>query len=243
MGVSILLRRNVGIKRLFLGGLVGGLSVFILFLSITTFQLFLLKIIIAVLMVIVAFKYKDIRYTLKNIFFLYTLSIILGGFLYMLNIEFSYKNSGIIFYHNGLSINWIILLIISPLVIYVYIKQTLKLKSQYSNYYKVDIYFKSGKRIKLNAFLDTGNGLIDPYKKRPIILVNSKEVKKYIDKENFLLVPFTSLDNESLLKCIVADKINIKGIGYKTNFLIGLYDKKINIDGIDCILNTKLLEE
>jgi stage II sporulation protein GA (sporulation sigma-E factor processing peptidase) len=243
MGVSIILRRNTKIKRIFLGSLVGGLSIFILFLSITTLQLFLLKIIIAILMVITAFKYKDIRYTLKNLFFLYTLSIILGGFLYMLNIEFSYKNSGIIFYHNGLSINWIILLIISPIVIYIYIKQALKLKNQYSNYYKVDIYFKSGKRIKLNAFLDTGNRLIDPYKKRPIILINSKEINKYIDKENFLLVPFTSLNNESLLKCIVADKINIIGVGYKTNFLIGISDKKINIDGIDCILNTKLMEE
>lgn len=242
-GVSIVLRRNVRFKKLIYGGLIGALSIFILFLRINMFELFIIKIFIAILMIIVTFKYRDIRYTLRNLLFLYMLSIILGGFLYMLNIELSYKNSGIIFYHNGLSINWILILILSPIVIYVYVKQSMSLKNNYSNYYKVDIYFKSGKKVELNAFLDTGNHLTDPYKKRPIILVNTKEVINYIRKEKTLLVPFSSLNNESLLKCIIADKINIKGIGYKKNFLVGLSDKKINIDGIDCILNTKLLEE
>lgn len=241
--VSIILRRNVRFGRILLGSLIGGLSIFILFLKINTLQLFFIKFLIALLMILATFKFKDIRYTLKNIFFLYTLSIVLGGFLYMLNLEFSYRNDGIIFYHNGLSINWIVLLIISPIIIYIYIKQTINLKNNYSNYYKVDIYFKNGKKIELNAFLDTGNNLIDPYKKRPIILVHSREINKYIDEESTLLVPYTSLNNDSLLRCIKVDKINIKGIGYKTNFLVGISDNKINIDGIDCILNTRLLEE
>ncbi len=243
MGVSIILRRNVKLIRIILGSFIGGLSIFILFLKITTLQLFFIKIFIAIIMIIVTFKFKNIKYTLKNLFFLYTLGIMLGGFLYMLNLEFSYRNEGIIFFHNGLSINWILLIIISPIIICFYTKQTLDLKNNYSNYYKVDIYLKSGKVLGLNAFLDTGNLLVDPYKKRPIILVNHKEIKGYIEKEKKLLVPYSSLNNENILECITAEKINIKGVGCKKNFLIGISDKKITIDGIDCILNKKLLEE
>ena len=39
------------------------------------------------------------------------------------------------------------------------------------------------------------------------------------------------------------DDILIDGISYKNKMLVGLIDKKINIDGIDCILNYKLMEE
>ena len=91
-------------------------------------------------MVIFTFGYKDIRYTLKNLFYLYTSSIILGGFLYLLNLEFSYKNTGLVFYYDGLSINFIVMIIMSPIIIFAYIKQGLELKNNYSNYYNIDIY-------------------------------------------------------------------------------------------------------
>ena len=32
-------------------------------------------------------------------------------------------------------------------------------------------------------------------------------------------------------------------IGIKTNFLIGISEDNINIDGVDCILHTKLMEK
>ena len=44
--VSIILRRNVSLTRIVLGGLIGGLSIFILFLKINSFELFILKILI-----------------------------------------------------------------------------------------------------------------------------------------------------------------------------------------------------
>ena len=38
------------------------------------------------------------------------------------------------------------------------------------------------------------------------------------------------------------EKIFIQGIGFKSNFLIGLSNEKIMIDGVDCILHSKVLE-
>ena len=239
LSVSLILRRNVKIYRIIFGSIVGGISILFLFLPINKLTLFFLKIIIALLMCITTFKYKDIKYTIKNFIFLYLVSIVLGGFLYLLNIEFSYMNNGLIFYHNGVSINIILILIISPILLYFYIREMKDLKNNYSKYYKVNVYFKSNKNILLNGFLDTGNNLIDPYKKRPIVIVNYNKIKRYILDEKELLVPYSNINNNDILRCIKVNKIVVNDIVYK-NILLGFSFNKINIDGIDCILNNNM---
>ncbi len=92
----------------------------------------------------------------------------------------------------------------------------------------------------MNAFLDTGNKLIDPYKKRPIILVKEEKIDN-IESMKTILVPYSTVSDSGVLKCIIPSKIYIDGIEYKKKFLVGI-TKNINIDGVDCILNEKLLE-
>ena len=242
LSVSIVLRRNVKINRIMLGAFFGSLSILSLFFKINSIELFFLKFVTSILMVLISFGFKSIRYTFKNIIFLYLSSMILGGFLYFLNIEFSYKHEGLIFYHHGLSINFIFLIIFSPIIIYLYIKESKNLKNNYANYYKVNLYIND-KMVSLNAYLDTGNKLTDPYKKRPIILVDKRKILFDINEFKMVLVPYESLNNKGLLKCIKPDKIDIEGIGTRKNFLIGIMEDKIKIDGIDCIINTKLMEE
>lgn len=238
LSVSIILRRNVSIKRLLLGSFIGGLSIFILFIKLNNIQLFLLKLLISLIMLLVTFKYKNIKYFLRNLGYLYMSSLILGGFLYFLNVEFSYKQEGLVFYHNGLSINYIVLIILSPIIIYIYIRQAKELKNTYSLYHKVNIYYND-KVYKLNGFLDTGNTLKDPLTKKSIMILKDNIIKK-IDK--FMLVPCTTISDNSLLKCIKVDMIEIKDVGTKKNVLVGLV-KNLKMEGIDCILNTDLVEK
>lgn len=213
----------------------GGLSILFLFLNISKVTLFFLKLIIAILMILITFSYKDLRYTLKNLVFLYISSIVLGGALYFINIEFSYKNNGIIFYNNGYSVNIITILITSPILIYLYIKNMKDIKNNYSKYYKTNIYFKSNHFIELTGYMDTGNNLTDPYKKRMIILVSKEKVSKYIKNERKLLVPYNGVSN-GLLSCIRINYVKINDKIFK-NVLLGLIDDKIYIDGADIILN------
>ena len=58
-------------------------------------------------------------------------------------------------------------------------------KNNYSKYYDVDIYFKD-KKVSIIGFLDTGNNLVDPYKKQPIVIVYEGIISKY--KNNKLLL-------------------------------------------------------
>lgn len=236
--VSIILRRNIPIKRIILGALVGGISIFLLFIKLNSIQLFLLKLMISILMIIVTFSYKNIRYTIKNISYLYLSSIVLGGALYLLNIQFSYSNEGLIFYHNGLSINVIVLVILSPFILYTYIKQTLQLKNTYSQHHRVNITYH-GKIIKLNAFLDTGNQLVDPITKLPVVIIQDTMIRSPTD---FILVPYQTVSGPSMMRCLKADSIEIDGKIIQQKFLLGL-TKNLNMEGIDCILNPILMEE
>lgn len=242
MGVSILLRRNVSINQLLKGAFFGGLSILFLFLKINSFELFLLKVAISVVMVILAFGFRDMRYTIKNLFYLYSASMILGGFLYYLNVEFSYKQDGIVFYHNGLSINYIVLLTLSPIILFFYVRQGIYLKNNYSNYYKVDLNLGDNRILHCNGFLDSGNYLEDPYGHKPIILIDHKKFIYDINEFKMILVPIETANGTSLLECIHIPEIEIKGIGTRKNILLGIMKQNITIDGIDVLLHTKIME-
>ena len=232
LSVSVLLRRMVSINRLLIAAFVGSLSILLLFISINSIQLFVLKIVISVAMVLISFGYKNKRYFFRNLGFLYMASIVLGGFLYFLNIQFSYKHDGIVFFHSGLSINFIFLIIFSPIIIYIYIKQGLNLKNNYSKYHKVKLYF-SDQKIECIGFVDTGNKVVDPYFRRRVIFTSISNLNI---PNNYLLVPIKTLNKDGLVKCFKLNKLELDGKEIKEKFLVGIMDNKIKIDGVDCIL-------
>lgn len=232
LSVSILLRRMSSINRLLIGAFVGSLSILLLFIKINSIQLFILKIVISVVMVLVSFGYKDKRYFFRNLGFLYMASIVLGGFLYFLNIQFSYKQEGIVFFHRGLSINFIFLIIFSPIIIYIYIRQGLHLKNNYSKYHRVKLYFND-RQVECVGFVDTGNKVIDPYFRRRVIFTSISDFE-FLD--NYVFVPVKTLNKEGLIKCFRLNKLEIDGKEIKEKFLVGIMDSKIKIDGVDCIL-------
>lgn len=240
--VSILLKRNIKVRRLLLGAFIGGLSIFLLFIKVNSIQLFLLKFFISIIMIISTFSFKNLNYTLKNISYLYLVSIILGGALYFINIQFSYKQEGLVFYHNGLSPNIIVIMILSPFILWYYLSQHKLLKQNYSLHYKVDIYLKDHTKLKLNGFLDTGNQLFDPYLHRPIIMINKGILKNSMLKE-YILVEASTINHKSFIKCIEIDKVCIEGVGEFKNILLGIMNRAFHMEGIDCILHHKLWEE
>ena len=121
LGVSIILKRNASIKRVILGSFFGGISILILFVPMNNIMLFIFKFIISVIMILISFGYSSFKYTFINLLYLYILSIFLGGFLYFLNDQFCIERKGFILINNGFSITMLFILLISPIVIYLYI--------------------------------------------------------------------------------------------------------------------------
>ena len=194
----------------------------------TSINRLLLELITIILMITIAFKYKNIRYFLTNVLYTYILSILLGGLIYLFNSKVTLN----------IYLNYLVIIILSIEVMTLYIKENKKIKNTYNNYYKVDIYFKDKEKISLIGFLDTGNNLYDPYKKRPIILVD----KKYQKEDKFILVPYHTINGEGLLKCIKPEKVYIEKIGYKNNLLVAFSSSPSTINGVEVLLHKDLMK-
>lgn len=221
MTVSVILTRNTKIKRIILGSLVGGISTILLFINIGSVLSFILKLILGLLMVIVTYGYHSLKYTFNNLFYLFSLSFSVGGVMFLLMDKAYY--------------NYLVLIIGFIISLFFYIKMIKKYQDSYSNYYKVKIII-NGKLYDVVGYLDTGNKLYDTYKKRPVVILDKKI--KY-NLEDIIYVPYTSLNNSSVLKCLKTDEIIVNNHVFK-NYLVGLSNKKINIDGINCILHSKM---
>ncbi|MDE5539052.1 MAG: sigma-E processing peptidase SpoIIGA [Bacilli bacterium] len=84
LDLLLLLTVNVALKRysrffkLVLGAVLGSISLVSLFLHLNSITLSLLKVLMGILMCLVAFGYKNIRYTFYNVIYLYMTSISLG---------------------------------------------------------------------------------------------------------------------------------------------------------------------
>lgn len=223
-----------------LGALLGSISILALFIQLSSLTLFLIKVIISIIMVLTSFGFKNIKYTLNNLIYLYLLSIILGGFLYYINDELSYKNEGLIFFHNGFSINIILVLLLSPIIIFIYVKKSRKLKEEYSKCYEVEITFLNNKTSHLTGFLDTGNDLYDPYQKRPILVINKSILNGY--NPRCILVPCYTVNKESMMRCFRIKKIVVNGKKIDKEVLIGISDNNFNLEGAQLLLHKNILK-
>jgi len=238
--VNNTLKRNSSIKRLILGAFIGSLTIFTLFLPLSNITLFLLKIALGFLMCIISFGIKDKNYTFQNVAYLYMTSTVLGGFLYFLNLSFSESHYGLVFTYDTISINYIFLVIFSPIMLYIYVKQRKSIK-HYNQYYEAIVHFQNGTLLSLHAYLDTGNKLIDPITKKKIIIVSQNKIPKNTIK-NIFYVPYNALNHHGLMKCFKIDSLEING-KKSSNYLIGISEGDLLKDGVECILNSFCTEE
>ena len=219
---SNILKINISVKRKILSCLSGEISILYLFINLNNLFLILFKIFVGIIMILIAFGFNDIKSFIKNILYFYTFSFLLGGTLYYFKIE------------NLINYKYFLLLI--PVIMNSYKKLTYNLKNILSTKYKVTIYLNNGSVLYLNGHMDTGNNLIDPITNKKVIIINKKI------NENYFFVPYRTIDNESLMKCFKPDYVYIDKVGNIDNVLIGLSPKKINIDGVDCLINKDILE-
>lgn len=222
MGVCYILKRRTSISRIIISSLLGGFSSLILFTSINKI---LIEIISIIVMSVIGFGYKGIRYTIRNIIYMYLVSTILGGILYLFNIKI---NNSLLYY--------LVIIVISIEVTVLYVKEMKKIRNNYNNYYKVGIYFDE-EVLSLTGFVDTGNNLYDPYKRRPIIIVN----KKYERDDKYIIVPYNTASGSGILRCVKPKYISIDDNIVK-NVLVGYSSNIKLIDGIDVILHKDVMK-
>lgn len=235
-GTKYVLKEKVKLYRIFFGSLIGTTTIIFLFLKINTIELFLFKVVISFLIIFVTFGKNNF---FKNFLYFYIISIFLGGGMYFLNNLFCVEHKGIVFINNGLSINIIVMIIISPFIVFYYVKEHINYKNNITNCYLVDIYINN-KKYSLKGYLDTGNTLIDMYKKRGVILTSLSHFN--IKNKNMIYVPYKTITEEGVIKCYSVDKVIINNKEFN-NLLIGDIKNKFELNNIDCLLPNIIRED
>ena len=229
LSVSLVLKRNIKIKKIILSSLLGSISTFFLFFNINYLLLIILKLLICTIMCIISFNYNNFKYLLENIIYFYLISIILGGFIYIIKSKI---------YISDFVQNFLFLIILSPIILYFYYKKVKKINNHYNHLYNVDLYYDNN-LYNFIAFLDTGNKLYDQYKRRPIILIYSKLIK--FDYSKGILVPYETANGRSIIKCLEADKIIIDKNIEKKHVIFGLVNENFKIENVNMILHSDLM--
>ncbi|MBO4246067.1 MAG: sigma-E processing peptidase SpoIIGA [Bacilli bacterium] len=184
-GVNVILKNNASIKHINLGAITGLLLIPFMFLKLPFVINISVKIIYGLMMVIIAFKYKNICYTLKNFIYMFMLSTIIAGFLYLISLEVNYH---------------IILLVLVPLYLYI-IVYTLKQEKRINKYlYNVSLNINQNK-LNIKGFLDTGNSVKDYALKNKVIIVSSNIINDYLDNKAFYYLNINTINGSELLRC------------------------------------------
>lgn len=191
LAVSVLLKEKVEMKRVFLSSLIGEIALITLFVRLDNIYLLLLKIILSLIMVFISFGKNNY---FNNLFYFYVITIILGGSSYLID-------------GNNMYINLILMLILGPIIVILYILNARRINLELNLIHDVIIVDKDN-TIKLKGFMDTGNNVVCPLTRLPVVFV-SEDIKISSDKS--FVVPYRTIDKEGVITAKMPDEFIIDG--------------------------------
>jgi len=275
----IFIKANTSMKRISFGAFIASLIVPLTILYPHSFiATFLGKLIYSIIIVFSSFSVKSITSFFHTLFSFYFISFVIGGGLfglhYLLHRPILLHANGMVTFQKayGDPISWLFIFVSFPLIGY-FTKRRLdkytveKVKFEYL--YPVWITI-NGKQKRTLGYLDSGNQLIDPITKYPVIVCDEPFLKNWFTKEewsylasfaqtfqaetlpnNFKyqihLIPYRGVTgtNELLLAIkpneIIVEKAE-QHMNYK-NVFVGIQFSQLSQDGrFHCLLHPKLFQ-
>lgn len=244
--------------RMILAALVGGVYAILSYIQLFAFYSnMLVKIILSVCMIYIAFKPKGVKGLFKQLLIFYLVSFVFGGCAFAL---LYFVKPQDIFMVNGVYIGTypvkIALLggIVGFVIMHIAFKVVKNKMSKKALLYDIEINLE-GKVSKVKAMLDTGNQLKDPITGVPVIVVEKEKLKDIVPEKileniekvmggdwkeeednisyrsRFRIIPFTSIGKQNgMLLGFKVDEVKIM-----TDI-----DEIVNKNVIVCIYNQKL---
>lgn len=256
LSTAIIGKTKINFIRNFFASLLGSIfAIFNYIVNINWFYGIVLKVIISIFMMKIAFPKCNSRKIIKQLMFFYLVSFTFGGIAFMLLFFINPKD--IIIRKNHLVgvyplkvaivsgiIGFLIFIIISKII-----KNNLSKKSILCD---IEIFYKGNVK-KIKTMIDTGNLLKEPINKTDVVIVEKESLEsivskdvldniqsilqgKWLESENLhsyklKLIPFSSLGNENgLLIGFKPDYIKIYSEEecIRNDILIGIYDGKLS---------------
>ena len=255
LSTAIISKSQIKIIRIFISSFIGGLFAILNYIiNIIWLFTIILKVMISIVMIKIAFNKSNFKKILKQLMFFYLVSFTFGGIAFMLLFFINPQN--IIVKSNHLvgtyPIKVAIIAGIVGFLVFVIISKIIKSNlSKKAMLCEIEIFYK-GNIQKMKAMLDTGNLLKEPINKMDVVIVEKENLKSIISKDildniqNILkgkmlesdnlhsyklkLIPFSSLGNDNgLLIGFKPDYVKIYSEEeiVRNDILIGIYDGKL----------------
>lgn len=227
---------------------------------------------LASFMLKISFCYETIRALVRDVLVYYAITFLVGG---ILNYLYYYTSAG--YYITEFvrilpskALNFFYLMCFFAIAggfIYFVKKIFLQMKETRELFYNVELVFDE-KRVTCRGLLDTGNHLIEPISKKPVVIADFDGIKEILPEEliNFVQdfmkdvnqndmeryavrvkwIPYHAVGTEKgILPGIVFDEVNIHKEGmvaYNPNITVAIYQGKLTVDDrYHIILHKELL--
>lgn len=236
------------------------------------------KLLFSVLIILSSFGFKTIYRIVKLLSLFYLMSFSIGGGLmaihFFVQSPFSVSQAGFLTYNSGFGdpISWLFVVIGFPLV-WIFTKQRMDKhvqdKVRYDAKLAVTIKIK-GKSHHSIGFIDSGNQLVDPFTKKPVIICDEELLLNWFDEEEWKklkhsyqhmdmdsipeawmdylrIIPYQGVEGgNNFIYTIRPDELVIyyehKEI-VTSNFLIGIQFGRLTADGsYHCLLQPELIQ-
>ncbi len=239
-----------GNMKLIIGAAIGAMYSFIIFFpSLHFFLSFSMKLVISMLIIVITFTPHKFRDFFKYLSIFYLVSFAFGGtafaIFYFTNFQSIVSNG--IFYSNSISFK---LLLYSVAIGYFLIVLTLNLmKNKVSKeriYNEIIVEFDNKKK-EINALIDTGNSLLDPISKFPVIIVEYNAIEELLPENIKKIFIRDNIDNLEKISTILQTSswisrfrmIPFTSLGKENGMLIGFKpdNVEVNYDGNRFTLN------
>jgi len=246
--VALVLNLKRVMGRLLLGAILGCLFLLdIVSEKFIVFQLFPMKVIISVAMILVSFHPRNFRDFLKIISLFYLISFMMGGgvlaFFYFFNLRQNLIMNALVI--NNIFVPWWTLFV-SALMVLLFLKYLWPLlyrilsKDRFLALLTIVI---NDKPLEIIGLIDTGNDLFDPISNYPVIIVELDAIREFFNKDLQEILRKKPEESLEVLGKAIGDSIwanrfrlipfesigRSKGImiGFKPDFVKIQYNEKI----------------
>lgn len=183
-----LLNRNYKIVRLLIASIIGDLYTFSLYFDVPSYVLNISKLLIALILVKIAFNSKTIKSIIKESLVFFMVSFIYAGctlgFIYLFKPKVLYIVNGVI-----IGGEYIFeLVVVSAVISFLLIKISMRIVKLKQRFFKKDMLcsikvINNKNSAKLTALIDTGNLLVDPVSNSPVIIVEFDKVEYLVPRD------------------------------------------------------------
>lgn len=223
-------------KRYIAGAFVGGFLSLLIFLPVNNIILnILIKAVEGILIVFVVFGYESLKQIIKAFFSFIFCSFLYGGIVFAVSFA---TGSKLLQYNNGylyfdLSAYGLILMCTAVFFIIKIADRRIFKKNKNDITYKAELYLFDNK-YEFNAFLDSGNTVVDRFTGRPVVILSFSVVKNAFsiaEREiissilngvipdnlpaGMRLLPVKTLGSQKLMPTVTAERIIIRNTNFR----------------------------